>query len=509
MPSLMLEQRLHHHICLGLSVILLGTTLVGCGSGESKANKESQPEEVIVPKPKDFNIKVPIEMRNVVLKVFDNSDNKLVLEQNVITTTNLKVTLPYILDRNRLYRVEISTTPSSIVYNFLTSKYESMNFTWRALVKVDVSNLTQAIFINPSSEAIYQRALVRSGQLPTDENQYPMLITANQLDLATGDVDAALLSAFKNLDIPNVEATTLFHVFSPQDAHLKTALYANTYLSFGYLRQWANTYPDNSFVEFAHNLAIDLRDGYLDGKTLRGDPAPLTSLVATTPDNIDPAKNTIIGIGTTQKNAREQYAASLKQAVLELADSFNQSSTNPKNYSNLQQRTYAGVVPIADPSTPSSVRLNGAGDYRRAVGFADTSATCNGSIYPCKQGLIGINLINYSLPTIEYLIGHYQDSTQNCQLNVRADGWIELIKDNQKFRSKLDGDSTDNLLRVNKADHEYLLNSSSPEPKQGELQYEFVQLHLKENQVLSASAGLDSRKAPDQLQSTQLQCNFS
>ncbi|ENW19684.1 hypothetical protein L313_0226 [Acinetobacter haemolyticus CIP 64.3 = MTCC 9819] len=129
MPSLMLEQRLHHHICLGLSVILLGTTLVGCGSGESKANKESQPEEVIVPKPKDFNIKVPIEMRNVVLKVFDNSDNKLVLEQSVVTTTNLKVTLPYILDRNRLYRVEISTTPSSIVYNFLTSKYESMNRT--------------------------------------------------------------------------------------------------------------------------------------------------------------------------------------------------------------------------------------------------------------------------------------------------------------------------------------------------------------------------------------------
>ncbi len=62
---------------------------------------------------------------------------------------------------------------------------------------------------------------------------------------------------------------------------------------------------------------------------------------------------------------------------------------------------------------------------------------------------------------------------------------------------------------MNKADHEYLLNSSSPEPKQGELQYEFVQLHLKENQVLSASAGLDSRKAPEQLQSTLLQCNFS
>jgi hypothetical protein len=36
-----------------------------------------------------------------------------------------------------------------------------------------------------------------------------------------------------------------------------------------------------------------------------------------------------------------------------------------------------------------------------------------------------------------------------------------------------------------------------------------VQVNIKANQVLSASAGVDNRKAPDQLQTTQLQCNFS
>ena len=79
------------------------------------------------------------------------------------------------------------------------------------------------------------------------------------------------------------------------------------------------------------------------------------------------------------------------------------------------------------------------------------------------------------------------------------------------YRSVLDADSTDNLLQLpDPTKSEYLLNSSSPEPNNDSLKYAFVQVHIKANQVLSAQAGLDSRKAPDeQLQETQLQCNFS
>ncbi|WP_213071183.1 hypothetical protein, partial [Acinetobacter baumannii] len=35
------------------------------------------------------------------------------------------------------------------------------------------------------------------------------------------------------------------------------------------------------------------------------------------------------------------------------------------------------------------------------------------------------------------------------------------------------------------------------------------QLHIKANKIVSAQAGLDSRKAPDVLQTTQLECSFS
>ncbi|USA48106.1 hypothetical protein NDN11_08350 [Acinetobacter sp. C26M] len=505
MPSLMSKQRLHHTICLGIATLLLSSALIGCGSGESKATKETT-STVSVPKPKNFNIKASVEMRDILVRIYDNFDNTLIFEQAVSTTTDLNITLPQILNRNHLYRIELVTTPNSFIYDFQSAQYQKVSMILRSLVEVNIANLTQNIYINPSSEAIYQRALVRSGTLPTDTNNNSTNITALQLKLATSDVNTALTDAFNQLDIPNLNPNSLFSVFSPSSVSLQSSLYTNTYLSFGFLQQWSNTYPNNSFAEFTQNLAIDLRDGYLDAKKIRGDQSPLTSLVKTTPDNIDPAKNTFIDITTNQKVAKDAFATSLKQATLQLADRYQQASINPEGYAFLKQKSYAGENPVINSNT--IFRIIGAGDYRRAVGFSDTTETCNGSIYPCKQGITGINIVNASFPSIEYLIGNYKDSTNNCQLNIRADGWLELIKDGKIYSSKLDSDSTDNLLQVDKANFEYLLNSSSTEPNNSTLQYSFVQLKIKANQVLSASAGLDSRKAPDQLQTTQVQCNF-
>ncbi|MFW1836991.1 hypothetical protein ACG9XS_00155 [Acinetobacter gyllenbergii] len=505
MPSLMSKQRLHHHICLGLSTLLLSSALIGCGSGESKADIETTPT-VQEPKPKSFNIKAAIEMRDVVLKVFDNFDNTLVLEQNLSTTSEINITLPRTLDKERLYRIEISTTPNSSIYDFQNYQYQNVSMTLHSLIEVNTSNLTQTIYINPNSEAIYQRALVRSGVLPTDINVNPTQISALQLNLATADVNTALTSAFYQLDIPNLNPSYLLNVLSPVNATLKSNLYINSYLSFGFMQQWANLYPNNNFAEFTKNLAVDLKDGYLDAKKLRGDQNTLTSLVIPTPDNIDPSKNNLVFIAANQKNARDTFATSLKQAVLQLADTFNQAALNPQAYALLQQKSYAGNGPTGNAA--NAFRVIGAGDYRRAVGFSDTTATCHGSIYPCKQGITGINIVNANLPSIEYLIGNYKDPNSNCQLNIRGDGNLELIKDGRTYSSKLDADSTDNLLQVNKDNFEYLLNSSSAEPNNSTLQYTFIRVKVKANQVLSASAGLDSRKAPDQLQTTQLQCNF-
>lgn len=505
MPSLKQKQRLNHYICLGLSTLLSSLTLVGCGSGESQARIETIPT-ITEPKPKNFSINTVVEMRNVVLKIYDNFDNTLILEQKLNTTSDINVTLPRILDKQHLYRIEISTTPNSLVYDFQSGQYQSISMTLHSLVEVNTNNLTQTIYINPNTEAVYQRALIRSGNLPTDINITPTKVSATQLNLAVADINSALTNAFYQLDIPNLNPSYILNVFSPLEATFKSNLYVNAYLSFGFMQQWINVYPNNNFAEFTKNLAIDLKDGYLDAKTIRGDQSSLTSLVHPTPDNIDPSKNNLVFIAENQKNTRDIFAASLKQAVLQLANHYNQASTNPKAYTLLQQKSYAGNGPTNN--TNNAFRVIGAGDYRRAVGFSDSTQTCNGSIFPCKQGMTGINIVSASLPSIEYLIGNYKDTNNNCQLNIRADGELELIRNGQTFSSKLDGDSTDNLLQVDKANFEYLLNSSSTEPNNSTLQYNFIQIRIKANQVISASAGLDNRKAPDQLQSTQLQCSF-
>lgn len=505
MPSLIQKQRLNRYICLGLSTLLLSSTLVGCGSGESKATIVTTPT-VTEPKPKSFNIKTVVEMRDVILKIYDNFDNTLILEQKLGTTSEINVTLPRILDKQRLYRIEISTTPNSLVYDFQSGQYQNISMTLHSLVEVNTSNLTQTIYINPNTEAVYQRALVRSGNLPTDRNINPTKVSASQLNLAVADINSALTNAFYQLDIPNLNPSYILNVFSPLDATLKSNLYVNTYLSFGFIQQWFNVYPNNNFAEFTKNLAIDLKDGYLDAKTIRGDQSSLISLVPPTPDNIDPSKNNLVFIAENQKNTRDTFASSLKQAVLQLANRYNQASTNPQAYTLLQQKSYAGNGPVNNNN--NAFRVIGAGDYRRAVGFSDSTQTCNGSIYPCKQGMTGINIVSANLPSIEYLIGNYKDTSNSCQLNIRADGELELIRNGQTFSSKLDGDSTDNLLQIDKTNFEYLLNSSSTEPNNSTLQYNFIQIRIKANQVVSASAGLDHRKAPDQLQSTQLQCSF-
>ncbi|WAU72150.1 hypothetical protein [Acinetobacter sp. TR11] len=507
MPSLRSKQRLNQYISLGVSSILLLSPafLVGCGSGESEA-RTNITTPVTVPKPKNFNIKVPTEMRDVVIKIFDNFDNTLILEQKVSTTTNLSsLTLPIILNTSHLYRVEISTTPNSLIYNFLNGQYENVSMTMHSLVEVDVSNLTQTVFINPNTEASYQRALVRSGQLP-NETENAINISQLHLKLANQDINTALLNAFNKLDIQNLEPSHQLNLLNEQDIKLQPNTYLNSFFSFGYIQQWANNYPNNSFAEFTKNLAVDLKDGYLDAKKINGEKSLLNSLLSPAPDNIDPAKNNAKDIGENQKLIRTQFGDSLKLAVLQLANDAKQQIYNSQGYKLLQQYSYVGEEPFNNITL--NVRTAGAGDYRRAVGFVDTIATCNGSAYPCKQGLTGINVINPNLPSIDYLIGHYEDTTNNCQLNIRANGVIELIKNTQLFRSVLDADSTDNLLQVNKDSSEYLLNSSSTEPNNTALQYSFVQVKIKANKVLSASAGLDIRKAPDQLQTTQLECSF-
>lgn len=489
---------------LGLSTLILSAALVGCGGGGSSSGNSPSTPTPVDPTPEattDVTVKSPVEMRNIQLKVYDNTTNSVLLDTSIASLNSFNVKIPT-AKLNRLYRVELTTQNSSQVFDPITLTYQNFSGTYHAFITPNsVSGRT--LFISPSSEAVYQRAVIRSGQLPQEKID-PTRIEQLHVDLASQDVYRSLLNAFKDADIPSLSPANLLMQYSS----IKPSTYVDSYLSFGYLQYWLATHGGaTTYQELTKSLATDLKDGYLDGKKLHGDQTTFTPMFIAAPDNIDPVKNTLLDIAANQKTTRDNFATNLKASILQLAKANSQESLDQTGYDLLQKKLYSGIVPIEN--TTDFFRIDGAGDYRRAVGFSGITATCNGSAYPCKQGLTSINLSDPKLPATDYLVGHYEDTSTGCQLNFRANGQIELIKGSQTYRSALSADSTDNLLQTDAASSSYLLNSSSAEPNNSTQQYNFIQLSIKANKIVSAKAGLDSRKAPDNLQTPQLECSFS
>ena len=492
---------------LGLSTLILSAALVGCGGGGSSSGSSPSTPTPVDPTPEattDVTVKSPVEIRNIQLKVYDNTTNSVLVDNSIASLNSFNVKIPT-AKLSRLYRVEITTQNSSQVFDPITSTYQNFSGVYHAFITPSsVSGRT--LFISPSSEAIYQRAAIRSGQLPQDTID-PTRIEQLHVDLASQDVYRSLLNAFKDADIPILSpANSLVTALtSLQYSTRKPTTYVDSYLSFGYLQYWSTIHSGpTTYQELIKSLATDLKDGFLDGKKLQGDQTTFTPIFNSAPDNIDPVKNTLLDIAANQKAIRDNFAANLKAATLKLA---NSQSLDQTSYNLLDKKQYSGIVPIGN--TADFFRIDGAGDYRRAVGFSGITATCNGSVYPCKQGLTSINLSDPKLPATDYLVGHYEDTATGCQLNFRANGQIDLIKGSQTYRSALSADSTDNLLQTDAASSSYLLNSSSAEPNNSTQQYNFIQLSIKANKIVSAKAGLDSRKAPDSLQTLQLECSFS
>lgn len=492
------------HTYLGLSTLILSAALVGCGGGGSSSGNSPSTPTPVDPTPEtttDVTLKSPVEMRNIQLKIYDNTTNSVLVDTSIASLNSFNVKIPT-AKLNRLYRVEITTQNSSQVFDPITSTYQNFSGIYHAFI-IPNSVSGRNLFISPSSEAIYQRAVIRSGQLP-QETIDPTRIEQLHVDLASQDVYRSLLNAFKDADIPSLSPANSLMEYSS----IKPSTYVDTYLSLGYLQYWSTFHAGTTtYQELIKSLTTDLKDGFLDGKKLHGDQTSFTPIFNSAPDNIDPVKNTLLDIAANQKTIRDNFASNLRASTLELAKANSQQLLDKNGYDLLQKKLYSGVVPVGN--TTDFFRIDGAGDYRRAVGFSDIIATCNGSIYPCKQGLTSINLSDPKLPATDYLVGHYEDTSTGCQLNFRANGQIELIKGSQTYGSALSADSTDNLLQTDAASLSYLLNSSSAEPNNSTQQYNFIQLSIKANKIVSAKAGLDSRKAPDTLQTPQLECSFS
>lgn len=166
----MLDQSKEIKVCtyLGLTTLILSVALVGCGGGSSSGGSSNTPKPS-EPTPEvmtDITLKTPVEMRNVQLKVYDNTDNSILIDTQVASLTSYDIKLPS-TKLNRLYRVEVTTQGSSQVFDPTKSEYQNISGVYHAFITPSsISNKTQ--LISPSSEAIYQRAVIRSGQLPNE-----------------------------------------------------------------------------------------------------------------------------------------------------------------------------------------------------------------------------------------------------------------------------------------------------------------------------------------------------
>ncbi|MEP7600503.1 hypothetical protein ABKQ83_13695, partial [Acinetobacter baumannii] len=107
----MLDQSKEIKVCtyLGLTTLILSVALVGCGGGSSSGGSSNTPKPS-EPTPEvmtDITLKTPVEMRNVQLKVYDNTDNSILIDTQVASLTSYDIKLPS-TKLNRLYRVEVT-----------------------------------------------------------------------------------------------------------------------------------------------------------------------------------------------------------------------------------------------------------------------------------------------------------------------------------------------------------------------------------------------------------------
>ena len=96
-------------------------------------------------------------MRNIQLKVYDNTNNAILVDTPITSLNSFNVKIPT-AKLNRLYRVEITTKSSSQVFDPITPQYQNLSGIYHAFITPNsvsgrINSLAQAVkqFINELS----------------------------------------------------------------------------------------------------------------------------------------------------------------------------------------------------------------------------------------------------------------------------------------------------------------------------------------------------------------------
>lgn len=479
--------------------LLCSSILVACGGGETTRvsppveDNETPPDT----SPKmTLNVIMPVHVINANMQVQLATNSTPVYKNEKFTGFDVQLKdLDYRANSNKLYLVTLTGDNSSSMYDPILNKYVPFNGTMHALGML--STTTQTIYITPATEAIYQRAVVRSNQFDVATKDIDLsLITNKHFSKSTTEVRNSLHSAFFTNTYPRFSNPQSISVIKHKTSN--DSSYNNLFSGLGLLQYWFTKYPKtiNTYLDLAHNIGVDLRDGYLDGRTIQGDKTAFKTIPAA-PINYNPQNNTLLKIGALQQLTRETFGNEWKVATLHYATQVAfQTSYNPLGIKDLESLEY--YTKSFDRDYDNLYRWLGAGDYRPAFGLTNTESCSNG-LNPCKQGLNADDL-ETNINHVEYLIGTHQ--LNQCTIKFYPSGDVSISKGDKIYRSSVNRDLSDNMQQLNHDPQHYILNVGASENKPAY----FLQFEVKDLKIINARTGYNYDIYPTALETKEMDC---
>ncbi len=472
------------------ALMVLCTTLVACGSGDGTTRVTEKEDSVIEQEdPHHFNlaVRIPMEIKNAKLTIGVIGEDTLLYDNADFAGFNATVNkLSLEKYKNKIIWVKLIGTEKSQMYDTINNHFVSFNGELNAIAELTGS--TFSLSLTPASEAIFQRTLVRAGNLNVSTPTLS-LVTAKHINKATTEINASLNGAFNVAKFPEFNTSqSIARVYYLKNTEKD---YINIFTGMGLLRLWAAQNPNekNTYLSLAQNLAVDMRDGYLDGRTLQGDHTVFTAFqeLKNTPKNVNPEQNTLLDIGKTQEAVRLAFGESLRTATLNYATQTFQSERNPDGLIALEKNIFYPQNHTSDSN--NRFRWNGAGDYRPAFGIKPNEKQTNidnacqpEPPYPCKQGLNADDIGTY-YSDVEYLIGTH--TVGQCKIEIFPSGDVRLTKGSQMVNSSINRDMSDNVQQINRDNKHYVLNIGAGENKPPH----FMQLEIKDAQIIQVKTG--------------------
>lgn len=507
---------------LPMSVALsMGIVLTGCGVGNNPTTR------VDTPKPPsstartsyDLTVQSPVFVSNVKVTVTDTATGGI-LGQSIIKNGNEAVfAIPLeFLKAGNVLLMTLSPVDSSSKYfdpmlNNTMGSMTTFNKTLHALVSVN--KIDTAAKIDPFSEIVYERALIRSGVLDISKPRLHALTTShlmsagNEMTSALGTDETSTFSVVFNSP-GNIAAINLYGTSTTATKPVNQQA-SSTLIALGQLALYAQNNPTalTPYLDFSTRASLDLRDGDLDGlTTVGGDTVntvritnPILYSGVISDINNDPDQNSLSFLIPKNTEQRNKRGLALKQATIQYFNNLNASLALASRTDNASldymQRFDFGIFSLANTSagfgsTAVPTNLIGAGNYTPAFGLP-TGTNFKNALDASDDSDRSIDLLQ--------LNGIYQGN-DGCQLSIGYEGTIQLSKGSQTYQAAVNRKFTDSLTRI--SGNQYVLNVTSADLTSPR----FIQIRTVGAQIISADAGRSTEQFPTTLETKELGCTF-